>query len=434
MKTGIFFIIILLMTVFLSCSNKKITAPNTEAKTGKAFLKIDKTNTPSNVVELVAYLQRAGYETVSHNLDLLSDSSPEITFEKIEIGTWHLKIDAKDILGKIIYSGETDITIIENITIEVNLTLVPVSNGIGDVHIYVLWGTSKSSWVDYNLNPIFTIYDSPTNPTGGVSQAIVLFENNVYRIWYLNTYNSGKGDIGHAESADGIIWHNVTNSPVLTAGRQGSWDDYTVGPGIVIKENGIYKMYYNGWQTYEGMQSVGVAVSVDAIHWEKNRIPVLNANEIEYRVGASALVKKDSIYYLYYGYKSQNNSEIKIALATSADGVRFNRYQNNPILTATEKWEGSSVLYPTVILEDGIFKMIYNNGPRNAFGKATSEDGIHWTKSINNPIFTVNDTNNHWCDDITYPYLVKFGNYYRIYYSGGVGGIKAIGLLTSNKF
>jgi predicted GH43/DUF377 family glycosyl hydrolase len=434
MKANIVYSLIILIFLFVSCSNKEINAPKNETKTGKAFLKIDKANTPSNVVEIVAYLQRSGYETISHNLNLLSDSSAEVTFEKIEVGAWHLRIDAKNIQGNIIYTGETEVTILENITVEVNLILEQVSNGIGDVHINVTWGTIKNSWIDYQVNPIFTIYNSPANPTGGVSEAKVLFEDNKYHMWYLNTYNSGRGNVGYAESADGINWYSVTDSPVLTAGKSGSWDDYTVGPGIIIKENGIYKMYYNGWQTYDGTQNIGLAVSVDGIHWEKNRMPVLSANEVEYRVGAPSLIKKDSIYYLYYSYKSQNSSELKISVATSIDGVHFDRYQNNPILTATNQWEGSSVLYSSVILENGIFKMIYNNETRNAFGKATSEDGLHWIKSAENPIFTVNNTTNHWCEDITYPYLVKFGNYYRIYYSGGVNDIKSIGLITSNKF
>lgn len=61
--------------------------------------------------------------------------------------------------------------------------------------------------------------------------------------------------------------------------------------------------------------------------------------------------------------------------------------EDNPILSPTEEWEGKDVLEPTVLFEDGIFKMWYTGGLPAALGYATSEDGIHWIKHESNPIY-----------------------------------------------
>ena len=51
---------------------------------------------------------------------------------------------------------------------------------------------------------------------------------------------------------------------------------------------------------------------------------------------------------------------------------------------------------PCVIYEDGIYKMWYAAGETyepNALGYAESDDGINWTKSKINPIFTADKSN-----------------------------------------
>ena len=71
-----------------------------------------------------------------------------------------MKIDAENSYGNIIYSGETEVTIIEDETINAYLTLQPVGSGTGNVNIYIQWG---SNWMDYNKNPIFSKDTKDTN-------------------------------------------------------------------------------------------------------------------------------------------------------------------------------------------------------------------------------------------------------------------------------
>jgi predicted GH43/DUF377 family glycosyl hydrolase len=125
-------------------------------------------------------------------------------------------------------------------------------------------------------------------------------------------------------------------------------------------------------------------------------------------------------------------------MAVSNDGVNWQRNINNPVLSATQGWEGSGIYYPSVVYENNIFKMVYMNTDATAFGMAESPDGFNWTKSSSNPFFTKEDTHNNWAHrDIAYPYIFKVDNEYRIYYSGGhinsynysIGFVRKFGIL-----
>jgi len=84
------------------------------------------------------------------------------------------------------------------------------------------------------------------------------------------------------------------------------------------------------------------------------------------------------------------------------------------ILSPTFNWEGTSVTSSTVTLDDGIFKMIYVNSEGNAFGYATSKDGIYFVKK-EKPIFTSNNPILKNCGLMS-PNLRKINNVYWLYY------------------
>jgi len=79
-----------------------------------------------------------------------------------------------------------------------------------------------------------------------------------------------------------------------------------------------------------------------------------------------------------------------IGLATSRDGVDFERFGEAPVLGAVDgTWEGGPPANPGVIrLDDGSFQMFYDAptsaGP--AIGEARSDDGITWTRLGDAPV------------------------------------------------
>jgi predicted GH43/DUF377 family glycosyl hydrolase len=232
-------------------------------------------------------------------------------------------------------------------------------------------------------------------------------------------------NIWYAVSNNGVNWQLGSNSPVLTAGNPGSWDDYSVITGPVIRKDNEYRMYYLGFRNEYDYWHIGLATSVDGINWTKYPDPVIYADPGEVRLMPDDIIIINDVYYLYYSIKLYPYYDIR--LATSSDGINFTKSNNNPILTADANWEGSGVYSPTIIFENNQYKMVYANVnlPEGALGMAYSTDGMNWTKDTNNPFFTNADIPNNWCNRITYPFWRKYNNQYRIYYTGNTSGYYA---------
>ncbi|MCL5030332.1 MAG: hypothetical protein M1480_15080 [Bacteroidetes bacterium] len=414
-------LVIIALLLFSSCSRDTITSPQLNKTSGTVSLKFDKINAPQNVVNIIAYLSRAGYDTLKGNLNLLSDSSADILIQNIPAGQWHLTIDALNDSSEVVYSGETDVLITDGLTTQVSLSLVPTGQGKGNVYISVNWGTQQALWVDYYNNPVFTVYQNPSHPNA-ISEVKIISDNGIYKMWYLCTYNAGRGNVWYAESMDGINWVNKSVGPVLDVDSLGTWDDHAISGGAVLKDGNIYKMYFNGLSENYGQSSTGLAVSNDGIHWVRYPNPVIQAdNSLQYHIGTVSVVKVGSDYYLYYNSSPISNyNQWTINLATSKDGYIWTKYEGNPILTPTYSWEGIGITYPSVIYDNNQFIMIYESTDRQYYGMAYSNDGIHWTKRSQKPVFSVANTNIQG-STIDYPCLVKIGNEYRIYYSGSYG-------------
>lgn len=419
-----------LLCLFLlsSCSKENVNAPlqnETVLTKGKVSLTLDKVNAPSDVAKVTACLTRPDCESLVKSLSMYGDStSAEIVFEGIKTGLWHLRIAAQSSAGDTLYTGETDVQVLDSKTTEVQLTLTPKPTGMGSVYINVKWG--KTGWVDYANNPIFTRIDALNNPYGGTSSAKVLFENGKYRMWYSHVYESAHGDIHYAESIDGLHWHNVQKEAVLAPGDSGNWDSYMVGISAIMKDEQGYKMYYAGCSSHNNVQNVGLAFSNDGIHWQKHSKPVFTSSAYETGIIATGVVKNNGLYYMYF-----SSSSLKIGVAVSQDGISWER-NGTPALEPSQGWEESGIVYPTVIHDGAKFIMVYKNWDRSAFGMATSTDGIHWTKDAKNPVFEASNTSRHWTNSINYPWLLYCNRQLKIYYTGVANGEFNLALLTKS--
>jgi predicted GH43/DUF377 family glycosyl hydrolase len=410
-----FNLIAIIISLFFinSCSNDNITSPTDENK-GAIQLKIDKANAPSNVSSVKAYLSRDGFDQLVGFLDLISDTTADITFNAIPVGKWHLIVDALDSLNNVIYTGETEVDILANFYTQVHLTLNPTGDGTGSIYIHVTWGTSNG-WKDFLQNPIL----SPLNNNydfHGIIQSYIFHDDGKYIMHYAGVVNSGRKYVLKAESQDGIFWTRTKTTPILYPGD--SWDSLAVHPGPIVKENGHYRMYFSGFADQYGKWSIGLAISNNGTDWIKFPGPIIEGSDSgwEYQIIPWSIIKKNNKYYMYYAGRG-NYPEISIGVAISSDGLSWEKYQANPIITPTLSWENNGIFQPSVIYDDGIFKMAYANISSDAFGWATSSDGLNWEKS-STPFFTTDKTVNNWSDEISYPMLIKIGSELRCYYTG----------------
>lgn len=216
-----------------------------------------------------------------------------------------------------------------NSNIEVKEAILCDSDtGESDIYNYLKnkykYNVILENFVNYAATPILSPEVDETSSTF----CSVLKVDDTYHMYY----HSGYGNIGHATSADGKTWvKDAANNPVLDV-SVGEWDSDAVGVPMVWKEGSIWYMLYRGQPALTGGDATGLATSADGITWTKSASnPVLQGEADKWDTGAETwgVIKRGSIYYLYY--ESRSPVERKIGVATSTDLITWTKDVNNPI-------------------------------------------------------------------------------------------------------
>lgn len=187
-------------------------------------------------------------------------------------------------------------------------------------------------------------------------------------------------------------WVKYENNPVL-GGDYGTCFDLSV-----LREGDTYRM----WFSWRPKKSVALTESKDGINWSEPVI-VLGPNEQsgwEVDINRPSVVKREDGYHMWYTGQTWKPDHSYIGYATSPDGMQWTRRSNQPVMKPEAAWEKVALMCPDVMWDESmqIFRMWYSGGEiyePNAIGYATSNDGIHWDKHIDNPVFSC-DPNNLW--------------------------------------
>jgi hypothetical protein len=201
--------------------------------------------------------------------------------------------------------------------------------------------------------------------------------------------------IGYATSTDGIKWDKHSD-PVLQLGPPSDWDSSIMGPGSVIQENEVYKMWYWGGRESWPISAiqVGLAISHDGIHWIKHddtttvaipfsrSDPVLKAGNPgdwdQLRIWSPAVLATETGYEMWYaGRAGYTTPPQLVGYATSRDGIQWQKSSKNPVIAVRPDW-GFSYLTSSVVEFDGYYHLWYtsfpfaNDGQRAQIGYAQS--------------------------------------------------------------
>lgn len=146
-------------------------------------------------------------------------------------------------------------------------------------------------------------------------------------------------------------------------------------------------------------ESFAVTFSDDGIHWSEPVI-TLGPNPAS---GWEQIVNRNCVlpdpagagWLMWYTGQVWEGGHGKswIGIARSDDGIRFERFRENPVIVPEADFEKESVMNPFVMFENGKFKMWYAAGETyepNVICYAESDDGINWIKCSGNPIFRSN--------------------------------------------
>ena len=187
-------------------------------------------------------------------------------------------------------------------------------------------------------------------------------------------------------------WFLSAQNPVLvptpTDPDQGA--DNVYAPDVLFHD-GKWWMWYGG-QGSDGHDSIFVAWSSDLVSWSKhasagNPVPVVDHGGANH-VNDPSVVHVGGTFYMYYTEAPTGEND-RIYLATSADGISWTKKGMVLDVGAPGSWEPDRVGRPSVLYEDGQFRMWYDGqiyGVARHVGYATSPDGYNWTKHSGNPV------------------------------------------------
>lgn len=222
----------------------------------------------------------------------------------------------------------------------------------------------------------------------GVMGCGVLKDNDDFKLYYIG-WNLGvtvpfRNSIGLAVSKDNLTYNRAFTGPILDRTRS---EPFFCGSNCVIKENGIYKIWYlscTGWFLNEERKPVHryhikYAESLDGIDWKRNGyIAIDYIDDYEYAISVPRVIKECSVYKMWFSSRATENiNSYRIRYAESLDGVRWVRKDNEINLTVSDSgWDSEMICYPFVFDYKGKRYMLYNGNDygKTGFGLAVLEE------------------------------------------------------------
>ena len=311
--------------------------------------------------------------------------------------------------------------------------IASATDGIGSVGAISL----DFAWEKYAGNPVLGPGLDGTWDDEGLLYPTVLFDSVIYRMWYTG-HDGAETRIGYATSADGMTWQKYPNNPVLDIGVSGEWDDYRIVAPCVIFDGSQYKMWYGARAASSQIWRIGYATSTDGIMWEKYAgNPVVDVGALgdwDFNFANSPNVIFDGVSYKmwYHGLGGVR----QIGYATSADGIEWIKYSGNPVLGpgSSGEWDDYQIGKPTVIFDGANYIMWYSGhtyGRSWRIGYATSADGVTWEKYADNPVLGTGEDGEWDAHFVEAPTALLDVINYRMWYTGNDGSTYRIGYAAS---
>ncbi len=305
--------------------------------------------------------------------------------------------------------------------------------------LYATVALSQTDWVKHPDNPVFQRGEPGSWDDSRLGPDQVIEEYGMYRMWYTgwDGISNRNFQIGLATSSNGIDgWTRHQANPVLPVGDEGEWDSWLVGNPVVMKDEGIYKMWYSGGDGTGGHRCTGYATSVDGVNWTKHDEPILEQTPDSWDSWAAhwcSVIKDGTTYKMWYSGATDFYSH-RIGYATSDDGISWTKHGDNPLeLQHDGSWDDAQVWFPFVVKDGDTYHMWYSgsDGSVGRIGYAWSEDGISWHPVDENPVLVPGDPGS-WDDlGVNEACVMKRDDSFVMWYQGyGDPGIADVGYAT----
>jgi hypothetical protein len=235
---------------------------------------------------------------------------------------------------------------------------------------------SRIGFIEININQpkeILTLTEKPIIDIGklgsyddnGISPTCIV-NNETKKYFYIMGWNKGS---------------KVRAAEVSIIDRTDT-EHYTILViSCIIIENGIWRMWYDSadyWINEElPRYNIKYAESIDGIHWKREGVVSVNYQyEDETRVSRASVIKDRGIYRMWYCY-AIGSGGYNMGYAESKDGYKFERLDHKTgIALSTSDWDSEMICYPNVFKHKGITYMLYcgNGYGRTGFGLAILQE------------------------------------------------------------
>lgn len=242
-------------------------------------------------------------------------------------------------------------------------------------------------WTKCEKNPVI-IKDQFWCEGGAMCEPNLVFKNSLFHLWFAQygsaQYGSEGVALGYATSEDGVNWTKHKNNPVLKQGK----GVQTVGRPHVFEYGGKFYAYSitDEHQT-ENSSKMFRHISVDGIHWGEGEVVMTsdrNRNSEGFSNMSVIFDDKEDLWKMIYTLDTKHSPVVDFNYAWSKDGIRWENYENNPVLPGLPPFYGGD---PYLIKIRDKFFMWHSHGYEGELliDCRWSEDMIQWHALHHNP-------------------------------------------------
>lgn len=273
-----------------------------------------------------------------------------------------------------------------------------------------------------------------------------VIRDGVIRIWGGIRDKDGISRITHidVDADDPFKVLNVSKTPDLDIGIDGTFDDNGVIMGDVVEADDKLYMYYVGFQHVQKAKFYafsGMAISDDNGDTFKrySSAPVMDRTDFgKFGRCIHTVLHEDGIFKCYYAiihdwhyFNGTPYPAYNIWYAESEDGIHFPTEDNHLCVDCNE--QEYRIGRPKVYhLDDGSYIMLYTRDfitKDYVIGMARSNDGINWTRTDDE--FVLPKSESGWDSEMTcYPVLLPYKDKMYVFYGGNGMGKTGVGFGT----
>lgn len=207
-----------------------------------------------------------------------------------------------------------------------------------------------------------------------------------------------------------VNWVEYPGNPIFSGTGENTWDRQIRERGWILIEDGVWRLYYTGYNdSVSSYKYLGLATSRDGIHWERYPgNPIYDRGWVE----DVCVVKRNGTYYMFAEGKGDTAH-----MLTSPDGLHWTEQGNLDIrLTNGKPISPGPYGTPTVWIEGDTWYLFYERRDLGVW-LATSRDLKTWVNVQDDPVLPLGP---QACDikQIAVDQIVRYKGRYYAYYHG----------------